>query len=100
MLPNKQMKSGGKNNSCVTKEWKLFCLRCDAKTANIALSYSKYIKAEWRRTEDCAISVIGLNGPTVVDKVECSKSQWLAALINVYKETVHKVGAGTDGLHA
>ena len=34
-LPNKQtnkeMKTGGKNNSCSTKEWKLFGLSCDAK---------------------------------------------------------------------
>ena len=28
---NKQMKTSGKNNLCVTIEWKLFCLCCDAK---------------------------------------------------------------------
>ena len=28
---NKQMKTDGKNNSCVTMEWKIFCLNCDAK---------------------------------------------------------------------
>ena len=28
------MKTGGKNNSCVTIEWKLLCLSCDAKDCN------------------------------------------------------------------
>ena len=28
---NKQMKTGGKNNSCVTIEWKVFWLSCDAR---------------------------------------------------------------------
>ena len=28
---NKQMKINRKNNLCVTREWKLFCFRCDPK---------------------------------------------------------------------
>ena len=52
------MKAGGKNNSCVTIERKVFWLSCDAKSANKKLSLSKYKKAQWRRAEDCALSVI------------------------------------------
>ena len=51
---------------------------------------------KFRRVEDCTQSVIGPNRPCVVDKVECRK---LPALIRIYKETMHKVGVGTDGPH-
>ena len=69
---NKQMKTGGKNNSCIKRQ--LFCLSCDRKDCkHCTLLLSKYIKASWRRAEDSALSVIGLNGPCVVDKVECTK---------------------------
>ena len=70
------MKAGGKNNSCVTIEWEVFWLSCDAKSANKKLSLSKYIKAQWRRAEDCALSVIVIVIvwlPCVVDKVKCRK---------------------------
>ena len=75
-LTSKQMKTGGKNNSCVTIEWKVFWLSCNAKKANKKLSLSKYIKAQWRRAEDCTLSVTGIVIvwlPCVADKVECRK---------------------------
>ena len=40
------MKTGGKNNSCVTIEWKVFCLSCDdAKDFKHYTFLSKYIKS-------------------------------------------------------
>ena len=39
------MKAGGKNNSRVTIEWKIFCLSCDAKDYKDYTFLSKDIKS-------------------------------------------------------
>ena len=51
------MKTGGKNNSCIT----IFISTVTQKTGNTTLLLSKYIKALRRRAENCAQSAIGLS---------------------------------------
>ena len=56
-----------KNNWSV--ESILFKLKWDRKHC---ISLSKWTKTQWRRADDCTLSVTGLNGPCIiVGKVEC-----------------------------
>ena len=56
------------------KSGKYFVQAVTQKNSNITLFLWKYIRALSRRAEeDFALTVIGLDGPCVVDKVECRK---------------------------
>ena len=48
---NKQMKTGGKNNSCVTIDWKVFCLACDAKDCKHYIFPSKIYKSSVKESK-------------------------------------------------
>ena len=54
---NKQIKAGGKNNSCVTIEWKVFCLSCDSKDCKHYTSpfktYKSSVKESRRLRNKC-----------------------------------------------
>ena len=52
------MKNGGKNNSCVTIEWKVFCLSCGAKdckhdTFPLYILYKSSVKDRRRLRTKC-----------------------------------------------
>ena len=53
LTSNKQMKIGGKNNSCVTAEWKVFHLSCDTKrlqTLHFSLQNIQKLSEEEEKT--------------------------------------------------
>ena len=51
----------------------IILLSYDAEDCKHYTLFSKFIKALWRRAEDCVLNVIGLNEPCIVDKLECTK---------------------------
>ena len=70
---NKQIKTGGKNNSRVAIEWTLFCLSCDAKNCKHYTFAFNIYESLVNHSRNYALSVTGLNGPCVRVKVECTK---------------------------
>ena len=74
---NKQTNKGKpveKNNSCVTVKWRLFYSSCDAKDCKYCTFLFKIYKNTVKESKRLrALSVIGLNVPCVVGKVECRK---------------------------
>ena len=68
LLRNKQAKTGRK----IIHEWKVFCLNCDVEDCKHCIPFQN-VQKFCEETEDCTLSVIDLNEPCIVAKVECRK---------------------------
>ena len=67
------MKTGGKNNSYVAIEWKVFCLSCDAKDYKYYAFSFKLYKSSVKESKRLRTKCDCPQWAMFVDKVECKK---------------------------